>query len=216
MSDPTQTSPPPPHRWHTPTGRATTSGSGPPGATPASTPSHCVGYTIPGERNYLVGSIYIAQYLFYPALYGPSLIVISLPTTHRPRLLQADAVNRRVGQLRRLLRHLHGRCALLSWGRSHRDNTMLLIVVGHLVHCAVHLLHDRGAAGFNRYIELKSRSLADRFFSGRRLSPVDGHPRHLRCQAPLHLPGPATHLQHRLVGVLLFQIDMREEAELCE
>ena len=35
------------------------------------------GYSIPGERNILVGVIYIAEYIFFTSLYIPSLIVIA-------------------------------------------------------------------------------------------------------------------------------------------
>jgi len=37
------------------------------------------GHWIPGEKNVLIGSIYIVQYLFFLALYIPSLLVISRP-----------------------------------------------------------------------------------------------------------------------------------------
>src|SRR6185437_6476111 len=35
------------------------------------------GYDIPGERNVLIGTIYIVQYLFYLVLYTPTLIVMA-------------------------------------------------------------------------------------------------------------------------------------------
>ncbi len=37
------------------------------------------GHWIPGERNLIIGSIYIAEYIFFLALYFPALLVISSP-----------------------------------------------------------------------------------------------------------------------------------------
>lgn len=52
----------------------------PPWAYPNFTHVYCTDeYRITGERNYLVGSLYITQYLLYVMVYVPTLIVIARP-----------------------------------------------------------------------------------------------------------------------------------------
>ena len=92
------------------------------------------GRTVPGEKNVLIGSLYIAQYLVYLCLYAPSLIVIVIT----PQLLKhacyrlmlcIGLMDNCVGFV---FTFMAGVFSLM--GANYCDNNMELIVVGHIAH----------------------------------------------------------------------------------
>ncbi|KAI1697084.1 serpentine type 7TM GPCR chemoreceptor srt domain-containing protein [Ditylenchus destructor] len=91
------------------------------------------GATVPGERNILIGVIYIAIYLFFMILYIPLLIVIwrSALFEHACyKLMFSIGVFDLMGGF--LYAFLNGIFSLI--GANYCDNNMLLIIVGHVTH----------------------------------------------------------------------------------
>ncbi|KAI1691508.1 serpentine type 7TM GPCR chemoreceptor srt domain-containing protein [Ditylenchus destructor] len=91
------------------------------------------GATVPGERNILIGVIYIAIYLFFMSLYIPSLIVIwrsSLFQYACYKLMFSIGVFDLMGGF--LCAFVAGIFSLI--GANYCDNNMLMIVVGHAAH----------------------------------------------------------------------------------
>ncbi|KAI1699750.1 serpentine type 7TM GPCR chemoreceptor srt domain-containing protein [Ditylenchus destructor] len=126
------------------------------------------GATVPGERNILIGVIYIAIYLFFMSLYIPSLIVIwrsSLFQYACYKLMFCIGVFDLIGGF--LYTFVNGIFSLI--GANYCDNNILLIVVGHAAHglwalfcisCVILAL--------NRCVEIYSEKMADKLFGGQR------------------------------------------------
>lgn len=90
-------------------------------------------YRITGERNYLIGAVYIAHYLLYLSLYIPSLVVISRPPLAQHACYKLMLA---VGVLDNCVGFFDGLTAgvLSIVGANYCDHTMALIVIGHAFH----------------------------------------------------------------------------------
>jgi Serpentine type 7TM GPCR chemoreceptor Srt len=127
------------------------------------------GYTIPGKRNLLIGSIYMAQYFLYLLFYAPALCVIAQP----PLIHQASY---KIMLCLGVVDNAFGlACAtfmagvLSMMGANYCDNTRLLIYVGHVGHGLWFTLCACGVLlAFNRYIELTRPHVGRRLFAGNR------------------------------------------------
>jgi hypothetical protein len=104
------------------------------------------GYTIPGERHPLIGTFFITQYALYVLIYIPSLVVIgSRPLIEHSCykiMFAIGLLDITVGAFSTL-----GAGIFSLMGANYCDNTRLLIVAGHLLHCKSHFRVDYARYG---------------------------------------------------------------------
>ncbi|KAI1717452.1 serpentine type 7TM GPCR chemoreceptor srt domain-containing protein [Ditylenchus destructor] len=127
------------------------------------------GMTVPGERQLLMGSIYIIQYLIFFCLYIPSLIVIRRSYLFQHacyKLMFAIGVFDLFGGF--IYTFLAGIFSLM--GANYCDNNMILIIAGHGVHGAWGLFCSSAVIlALNRCIDVYSKNVAEKLFGGNRV-----------------------------------------------
>ncbi|KAI1717451.1 serpentine type 7TM GPCR chemoreceptor srt domain-containing protein [Ditylenchus destructor] len=127
------------------------------------------GVTIPGERNLLMGSFYVAEYFVYLCLYIPSLIVIRRSYLFQHacyKLMFCIGIFDLMGGF--IYAFLAGVFSLT--GANYCDNNYLIILAGHGAHLAWGLFCSSGVVlALNRCIEVYSKNKADSLFGGHRV-----------------------------------------------
>ncbi|KAI1709737.1 serpentine type 7TM GPCR chemoreceptor srt domain-containing protein [Ditylenchus destructor] len=127
------------------------------------------GVTIPGERNLLMGSFYVAEYFVYLCLYIPSLVVIRRSYLFQHacyKLMFCIGIFDLMGGF--IYAFLAGIFSLT--GANYCDNNYVIILAGHGAHLAWGLFCSSGVVlALNRCIEVYSKNRADTLFGGHRV-----------------------------------------------
>ncbi|KAI1733207.1 serpentine type 7TM GPCR chemoreceptor srt domain-containing protein [Ditylenchus destructor] len=127
------------------------------------------GSTVPGEKNYLIGTIYIIEYLIYVSLYVPSLIVI-----WRSHLFQHACYKLMfcIGIFDCMGGFIYAFFAgiLSIMGANYCDNNFIIILSGHALHGAWGLFCTSAVIlALNRCIDVWSKNAANALFGGNRV-----------------------------------------------